>query len=151
MTFSLKKKILYYAGDAASGDLYVDSDGHRYVDISDKKAVDCDLYYASPVYEEPESPVDFEFELRGRPERNHFSFNYMMIDKERMTIDYYLRNAPQPSEHTKEIVKAAIESLKENYEIVPQKPEWLPVREFDELIEKATKYLSKTVMCGFQL
>ena len=64
-------------------------------------------------------------------------FNYMLLDRLRCDCEYYLgyggRCAKQPWAHDEQ---KQIDKMRELYDLVPEKPEWLTREQIDEYAAK---------------
>lgn len=65
-------------------------------------------------------------------------FNYMLLDRMRQDCDYYLRNGGKNAAHSlwAQDEQKQIDKMRELYNVVPEKPEWLTLEQIDEYARK---------------
>lgn len=138
-------RILEYVGEDYFGKpKYKDSDGNVYVDVdlSQDPRNPGGLHYVTPDFQEPDNPVDFEFEVIGWTDEDqlqrNFRHEYMMLSSLKMKSMDYLYDVVVAEKRWGYRPKELIDKMREYYGKLPVKPEWC-TKEFIDNIEKQIK------------
>ncbi len=134
-----KKKLAYKSETDFGLHKYEDENGKIYVDVdmSPDPRKPSGLHTVSGYYEEPESPVEFDFEVIGWSDeqqlQRNFIFDYMMLSSRKAMLKYNLENG------NKEKCLGLLEQIREYFAKVPVKPEWITeeqIKEFEMSVDK---------------